>query len=318
MSTLPFWKVESIGNDFVLVHLDDVASARGEVAETEFLTDLAERACPRRFGVGSDGLLAIGQEPDGSLQLRMFNPDGTEDFCGNGIRCGFDHALRQGWVQAGEMRMTHHGVPVVASASDLIEHARAMGEKALVAIRDVMPKTRYLIHFQLPPASYRPKDIPIAGEDEVFDATVVRIDGDVYSGSVLSTGTAHAILPARELPGDEEFFRVSPQIERHQRFPERTSVMWMREIAKDKIELRIWERGVGETRGCGSGSTAAAIDYLRRKNRGGSVTVFNPGGFVNVTADRWSEPPRISGTATERFAGELPVSFKMSVTLAPI
>ncbi|HTQ10477.1 MAG TPA: hypothetical protein VMI31_10425, partial [Fimbriimonadaceae bacterium] len=223
---IPFWKVESIGNNFVLVHLDDVSLLGENGRESELLTVLAVAACEKRYGIGSDGLLAVSQDGDGTLILRMFNPDGTEDFCGNGIRCAFDHALRQGWLAPGEMRMTHFGIPVSGSAQHLADHAKG----SLSAIRHAMHRTPYLIHTQLPPASYRPEDIPIAREREIFDSAIARVDGEVYTGSVLSTGTAHTILPVRTLPHDEEFFRVSPQIERDPLFPERTSVMWVHEL----------------------------------------------------------------------------------------
>ncbi|MFI5385503.1 MAG: diaminopimelate epimerase [Fimbriimonadales bacterium] len=305
LGKLPFWKVESIGNDFVLVHLDDIERLGGATNVDNFLERLAIEVSPRKFGIGSDGLLALALLDDGSLLLRMFNPDGTEDFCGNGIRCGFDHGLRQGWVQASGMRMVHGGRQISGTADDLRETAREKGPEALAAINDVLPRTRYVIEFELPAASYLPQDIPIIREDEAFNTGLFRIDGEVYSGSVLSTGTAHTILPVRKLPGDEEFFRVSPQIESHSMFPERTSVMWVRERQAFQIELRIWERGAGETKGCGTGSTAAAIDYLRRKGLAGTVQVLNPGGIVWITAESWDSPPRVAGMAAERFRGEV-------------
>ncbi len=303
---LPFWKVESIGNDFVLVHLDDVETARGQDPTDKFLEDLAIRVSRRRFGIGSDGLLAIAREADGQLLLRMFNPDGTEDFCGNGIRCGLDHALRQHWVGPDMMRMTHLGRSVTGIAIEL-------REKQAAEEGSISPKARYLVEFELPPASYSPADVPINRDKEAFDAPLFLIDGKEYSGSVLSTGTAHTILPVDKLPDDEEFFRASPQVECHSIFPERTSVMWTHELDADKIELRIWERGVGETKGCGSGATAAAIDYLRRQTRGGSVEVLSPGGSLVITADSWTSPPKVSGIAAERFTGVIPVLTRLSL-----
>ena len=100
---IPFWKVEAIGNDFVLVHLDGL--------DPNSLPDLARRVSPRRFGVGSDGLLAVGTL-DGRLVLRMFNPDGSEDFCGNGLRCAAWHAVLE----------AEHGRPMVAGSAFEIMH----------------------------------------------------------------------------------------------------------------------------------------------------------------------------------------------------
>ena len=84
----------------------------------------------------------------------------------------------------------------------------------------------------------------------------------------------------------------------------RTSVMWSQEISENVIRIRPWERGVGETRGCGSGSSAAAADYLRRKGRGGSVEVQNPGGSVIVRMTRWDAPIEVEGIAHEVYQGQ--------------
>ena len=105
MRMLPFWKTQTIGNDFVLAHAEDVAGMD--------LASLALHACERKFAIGSDGLLVVSAEA-GELHLRMFNPDGTEDFCGNGLRCAAYHAFNQGWV-AREHRIEHFGRLVSAA-----------------------------------------------------------------------------------------------------------------------------------------------------------------------------------------------------------
>ena len=89
MTETDFWKTETIGNDFVLVRLD-------EPSEPD-LPALARELCDRKEGIGGDGLLAVAPAPWG-LVLRMFNPDGTEDFCGNGLRCSATHGQLEGWV----------------------------------------------------------------------------------------------------------------------------------------------------------------------------------------------------------------------------
>ena len=214
----------------------------------------------------------------------MFNPDGTEDFCGNGLRCAADHVFRQGWTGS-EFTVLHLGqeVPV-----------RIEGGKVFTTF---------------PPASYDPDRIPMNGH-ELFNATVWSgIDGGTpmsLSGSVLSTGTTHTIIPTYALPDDESFRSASAQIEVDSKFPMRTSIMWTREVAENVLELRIWERGVGETRGCGSGSSAAAVDYLRRKGRGGAVEVRNPGGSVIMRLKQWDDAIEVEGIATEVYRGIFP------------
>jgi diaminopimelate epimerase len=268
-----FWKTESVGNDFVLVHKSDAPAD---------LDAMAIRVCERRFGVGSDGLLVVEPVEADTVSLRMFNPDGSEDFCGNGIRCAILHARSQGWC-SGSVTIVHGG-------------RRVTGEFCEDAV----------IRFQLDVATYDPASIPLASTEERFDTSLLAVDGVEYRGSVLSTGTAHTVIPVPQLPGDEEFFRVSPQIEHDSLFPKRTSVMWAEELGDMRLRLRIWERGAGETLGCGTGSTATAIDYLRRTGMGGRVEVINPGGTLFVEADDWQRPPTLYGEAKEIYQGELP------------
>jgi diaminopimelate epimerase len=123
-------------------------------------------------------------------------------------------------------------------------------------------------------------------------------------GSVLTTGSTHAIIPTTQLPDDDTFFSISPKIEVDPQFPQRTSVIWRQEVEPMHLKIRIWERGVGETQGCGTGSSAAAIDYLRRANRGGTVIVDNPGGTISISAETWESPITIEGTAETVYAGK--------------
>lgn len=326
MTRLPFWKLQSIGNDFPTVHLEDiVAHLQGPVLEaptvpvpspvdigsapeatpmsitdvltvstpaevpkpsdfdvTEYLAKLSLSICDRHFGVGGDGLLAMGME-DGAVRLRMFNPDGTEDFCGNGIRCAAIHAHALGWV----------------SEEFVVRH---LDREIQTKIVDGQVSTVIGL------ASYDPNKVPHKGFNELFDATVWNgIDsGHPMSlfGSALTTGSTHVIIPTIKIPGDDSFESVSAKIEVSPLFPQRTSVIWAQEVVPDRLLIRIWERGVGETLGCGTGASAAAVDYLRRKNRGGTVEVTSRGGTLKVEMTAWDQPITLTGTAETVYSGE--------------
>jgi diaminopimelate epimerase len=346
--SLPFWKVQSVGNDFPLIHLEDLVpkaelvtpSVIPDVTLVEFdgniaqlhelvrrepdavkraslekhaadfearrdryvailgsglsseetvpppsldfrLAELAVRMADRRFGIGGDGILAVAMEGE-ALRLRMFNPDGTEDFCGNGLRCAALHAHALGWV----------------------------GEKMTIRHLDEEVPTEILgagmIRTLLPPASYEPERVPLIGR-RIFNETVWSgMDSGMplsLFGSALTTGSTHVIILTAELPDDDTFFAISPKIEHDPQFPQRTSVIWSREVAPMRIRIRIWERGAGETLGCGTGSSAAAVDYLRRKSAGGTVIVENPGGEVSVTLDSWESPITVEAVAETVYEG---------------
>lgn len=267
---MKFWKVEAIGNDFPLIHLDDFA---GDLAQLSIAT------CDRRFGIGGDGLLGVRME-DGDLRLRMFNPDGSEDFCGNGLRCAARHAHSLGWVGR-QFAMRH------------------LDRRVATSIRDETVVTEMGL------ASYRPSDIPVRFAEDpenTFDRVVWTQDEREFRGSSLTTGSTHTIIVGA-LPDDATFQAVSQRMEEDSQFPDRTSVIWSETLGERRLRIRIWERAVGETLGCGTGSAAAAIDHLRRQGSGGRVEVRNPGGSLWVSADAWDAPFSVEGEAIEVYDG---------------
>ena len=262
---LKFWKTQTIGNDFVLLRAEDVVG--------HDIQELAKNLCRRNFSVGSDGLLVVARQ-DYGLSLQMFNPDGTEDFCGNGLRCAGDHALREGWEDAG-FRILHGGQMIPTQiASD--------GSVSIT----------------LPPASFRPEDIPALSLGEVCEETVHGV-----IGTAVSTGSAHFVALVDQLPEDEAFFKWSPLIELDPLFPEHISVMYCKQTGPANLRLRIWERSVGETLGCGTGSVASAIVWARKQNFSGEVTVQNPGGDLRVQFEHWSGPVTSVSSPKRTFEG---------------
>ena len=285
---LPFTKMQGVGNDFVL--LDEVAWA-----EHDDWPSLARALCDRRLGVGGDGLLVVGPSMVADLRMRMFNPDGTEDMCGNGLRCAVRFAWEQGRLGGGEgLAEALSGVLSVSVQVDdqggFVNATTSLG----------------VPHFA-------PADLPMVAVpdgDRVLDVPL-DVDGEIVRVSVVSTGTTHTVIFVPNLPGDDRFLRLSPRIESHSWFPERTSVLWAVVDGPDRLRLRIWERGAGETLGCGTGAAAAAVlarvhDYVRE----GETAVQSKGGTLHV---RWpgSSPDdavTLTGPAETVFQGRWPES----------
>lgn len=267
MRGVPFTKLETVGNDFVLINREDVGAADWG--------RLAIEVCARRFSIGSDGMLVIWREGE-AIQLRFFNPDGTEDFCGNGLRCAAWYAYRQGWTG--------------------LEFAvHQLGKEILMKVN---PAGR--VKAVMPPASYDPGIVPTLYGSEMLE---VAVQGVV--GTAVTTGSAHFVVFCDELPGDEEFFDLGPRIETDSVFPERVSVMWVRPDSDRHLTMRIWERGVGETMGCGTGATASASVWFRKKGLSGAVEVQSRGGVLEIELDRWDAPISVECDPEEMFAGEV-------------
>ncbi len=298
--TIDFVKTQSVGNDFVLVHDADIqklldlnspAPLTGGVAVAtkpaltvdQLLVQLAIKASERNFGIGSDGLLVLGKQ-GGDITLRMFNPDGTEDFCGNGLRCAAICAANEGLVTTPSFVIVHRGERI---------------ETELLGDNRVRTK--------LGKADYTPAKVPVISPRELFKETVWSgmIDGMPLSffGSALTTGSTHVVIPTVSFPDDDSFASISSTIEKDEHYPQHTSVIWAKEVEPMHLKIRIWERGAGETLGCGTGSSAAAADLLRRRSKGGTVQVDNPGGTIAVTMESWDAPITAEGEATIVYRG---------------
>lgn len=262
MTGLDFWKVQTIGNDFVLVDGRETGDAD--------ISALVTAACERRFGVGSDGFL-IAQPAERGLELLMFNPDGTPDFCGNGLRCAALHAHREGWV--GETFEILHGGRWIQASVD--GHGRA--------------------RITLPPAHLVP-----FGSRESAHGTVMGV-----TGTLVSTGSLHFVVPVDALPEDPEFLRLGPALETAPEFPEHVSVMFAQIIGERSLSLRIWERSVGETLGCGTGASAAAVVHSLSTGTAGDISVKSFGGELVVSLESWSSPVTSVSRPTRPFRGTL-------------
>ncbi len=264
-----FHKLQSIGNDFVLVEAQDLQDIEPSL--------LARDVCRRHFSIGADGLLVLDHT---NFTLKMFNPDGTEDFCDNGLRSAFWYAHTKGYLaDAAEIFHLDRMVAMSMDAADNISAQMGTANFSAAAVPHLL--------------GVEWVDLPILLGDVPLELTV------------LSTGSAHAVTVVDELPDDDTFFRLSPLVENHPLFPERVSLMWVKAEAEDRLRLRIWERGAGETLGCGTGSLAAAFAWMRRQNRGGRIEVINPGGTVWVQADDHMSPATLTGRASVVYSGEI-------------
>lgn len=271
MIDIPFHKMQGAGNHFVVLDLFEPQLAGLTGAE---LSQLAQVLCRRGFGAGGDGMLTLEPvsalaQPESetppttaSVRMRMWNPDGTEDMCGNGLRCVVALAWRRGRVSE-----------------------RSFGVETLAGLRQgvVLQDGRVEVTMGLPLLD--PSQIPMT-----LPATVVSprefqlpVGGQLLSGvTSLSTGSTHTVIFVDELPDQSLFAMLSPLIEHHPWFPERTSVLWTVAEQPDRMRVRIWERGVGETFACGTGACAVAV-AAQLTGRGGRVThVASRGGVLQV------------------------------------
>jgi diaminopimelate epimerase len=270
MREIPFTKTQSVGNDFILINADDCQGLD--------LPALAQDLCIRRFRVGSDGLLVVGpsKEPGIEISMKMFNPDGSEDFCGNGLRCAANHAVRMGWAK---------------DSFTILQH----GLTSRVSVEDGFVKA------EMPAAEFHAGAIPVLADDPSNHLVDISLHG--VKGTAISTGSTHFVVPVDELPDGQQFYETSSLIENDPLFPERTSVIWTKDAGGGHLQIRIWERGAGETLGCGTGAAAAAIVWRKLYGAGADIKVESKGGTLEFEVLDAAKPYLVSSRPEVVFTG---------------
>ncbi len=291
---LPFTKMQGVGNDFVVVD----GRRDGDVDWAV----LAAEICDRRTGVGADGLLVLDDTHNADFMMRMFNPDGTPDVCGNGLRCIARYAVEHRIAVADTL-----SIATLAGVRAARMLRAADGTVAAVTVNMGLPRFD-------PPSI--PMRVPL---DRVVDYSLDLDNGDCIVVSALSTGSTHTVAFVETLPDDEMFFRTSPLVEEHPLFPTRTSLMWCRIAGASSLQLRIWERGAGETFGCGTGACAAAVAAIQHGfvARGTPIQVHSRGGQLSV---KWipGESIEMTGPAETIYTGIYDLDPNRSATLSRI
>ncbi|MBS1702168.1 MAG: diaminopimelate epimerase [Armatimonadetes bacterium] len=246
---MKFTKMHGIGNDFVLID-----TIRDGEPEGDLMT-LAQKLCDRRFGIGSDGLILV-ENPDSSLTMRMFNPDGSEsEMCGNGLRTFARLCHDRGYggdtfpvaTGAGTLQVTFHDDQTVS--------------------------------VNMGPAILSPEGIGMTG---VTGSTFVGQDiGKGQFGTAVSMGNPHLVILVEDI-SKIELEVEGPRLERHAFFPRRTNVHFVQIDSSEEISMRTWERGAGATLACGTGACASAVAAYLNGKTGRKVKVNLPGGSLNV------------------------------------
>lgn len=251
MQRVQFTKMQTVGNDFIVINWE----------EEELSWNLiSKRLCDRHFGVGADGLILILPSNVADYRMRMFNPDGTEDMCGNGLRCS---------------------VRVFCESKDI--HRNDIEIETINGIKkaEIIDKDDWTIKANLGEPILDPKKIPILLDfSPIIDYPLVA-KYKIFNATIISMGTTHSVIFYKDLP-DDIFRDYSPIIENHPLFPERTSVIWVIDEDFSELKIRIWERGVGETLGCGTGACAAVVAKALKGGKNLNFRVTSKGGTLYV------------------------------------
>lgn len=272
---LLFTKMHGIGNDFVV--LDGINQV------VNLSSAQVQRIADRHFGVGCDQLLVVeayaGEEAD--FRYRIFNADGSEvEQCGNGARCFARFVYDQGLTQ----KTT---IPVM-TASGLI-------------VLNIQPNGQVMVNMGVP--EFSPERIPFISERQqtLYNREMA---GEWVSFSAVSMGNPHAVLQVTDVD-TAPVGVLGPALEHHPSFPRRVNVGFMQVLGRDRIRLRVFERGSGETLACGTGACAAVVAGCIQGLLDTQVTVALPGGDLQIRWDGEGQPVWMTGPAETVFRGTL-------------
>ena len=298
--SLPFWKMHGAGNDFVVAE----PPPSGPASEAASWPALARAICDRHRGVGADGLLLVLPSTVADRRMRIFNADGSEaEMCGNGIRCFVRYLLDRGLVEAPDGRVGVETIPGVLTAEATRD---AAGHVTRVRVSMGRPA--------LEPAALG-ADVEQAAPVLDFPLAVTLDDGRLGDGApqggeaielpvtLVSMGNPHAVAFIDAPPAEYPLARVGPAVEHHPLFAHRTNVEVVRVLGREAIEMRVWERGVGETLACGSGACAAVVAARLHGRVGDAVEVRLPGGTLNIGWDGEGEVS-LEGPVAHVFSAE--------------
>lgn len=279
---LTFTKMHGIGNDYIYFNafsqqIDDPAA-------------LSVRVSDRHFGIGGDGIILICPGEYADAKMRMFNADGSEGMmCGNAIRCVGKYIYDNGIVAPDKTTVTIETLSGIKTLALTIEDGTAVGAR---------------VDMGAPILSAA--EIPMIADSERVIGGDLTVGGREYTVTAVSMGNPHCVTFVDDVDA-VEIEKIGPLFEHHSAFPDRVNTEFVRVIDDHTLQMRVWERGSGETWACGTGACASAVAACENGycKRGEDITVHLRGGDLVIRYT--DETVFMTGSATKVFDGEIVV-----------
>ena len=275
---MKFTNMQGLGNDYVYVNC--MEQMVEDAAET------ARRVSDRHFGIGSDGLILICPSDKADFEMRMYNADGSRgEMCGNGIRCVGKYVYDYGLTDKTSLSVETLGG---------IKHLFLEVEDGKVS----------LVKVDMGPAILEPEKIPVTAEGSRVVDEPLQVDGKTFRMTCVSMGNPHAVIYVDDVQG-MDLEKTGPSFENHERFPNRINTEFAHVLDRNTVEMRVWERGSGETLACGTGACAVAVASILNGYTEDQVTVGLLGGDLKIEWDREANKVYMTGPAEVVFDGEI-------------
>ena len=282
MKKLRFTKMHGISNDYVYISTFDQPEEDWE--------QLAIRLSDRRTGIGGDGIILVCPSEVADAKMRIFNADGSEGkMCGNGIRCVGKFVYDKGLVPADKTTVTIDTLSGIKTLELTVRDGKVQSARV-----------------DMGAAILNPAAIPVKFDgDRMIDAPL-EVDGKVWNVTAVSMGNPHCVTFVDDVDG-LSLEKIGPHFEHHPAFPERVNTEFVKVIDDHTLQMRVWERGSGETWACGTGACATAVAACLNGfcKKGEDITVRLRGGdlVINYT----DETVIMTGPASTVFEGEVEI-----------
>ena len=278
---MKFTKMQGLGNDYVYVNCFE-EKIENPPAVARYVSD-------RHFGIGSDGLIMINPSEVADFEMEMYNADGSRgEMCGNGIRCVAKYVYDYGLTDKTQISVETLG------GIKYLDLTVKDGKVVLVKVDMGKPELKSDL-------------IPIISENEEVIDEPIEVDGQVYHMTGVSMGNPHTVIYVDDVK-NLDLEKIGPKFENHERFPKRINTEFVHCIDRNTVEMRVWERGSGETLACGTGACAVAVASILNNLTDTRVTVKLLGGDLQIEWDREKNHIFMTGPAKVVFDGVIDIT----------
>ena len=296
---MKFTKMHGCGNDYIYIN------GFTEKITQEEKPELVRRISDRHFGIGGDGAIFINPSSEADFEMEMYNADGSRaEMCGNGIRCVAKYVYDTG--------LTNETDISVISCGKIKYLQLFLKEGKVDSVR---------VNMGAPELA--PERIPVlveAGEKGGMDRSAsdghvmkqsgesivdepITVQGKEYKMTCVSMGNPHAVVFMDDVT-NLQIEKIGPYFENHERFPKRINTEFVKVLDRKTVQMRVWERGTGETLACGTGCCATVVACILNGLTDDTVTVKLLGGEIEITWDRDANLVYMTGPAATVFEGE--------------
>ena len=278
---MKFTKMQGLGNDYVYVNCFE-EKIENPPAVARYVSD-------RHFGIGSDGLIMINPSEVADFEMEMYNADGSRgEMCGNGIRCVAKYVYDYGLTDKTQISVETLG------GIKYLDLTVKDGKVVLVKVDMGKPELKSDL-------------IPIISENEKVIDEPIEVDGQVYHMTGVSMGNPHTVIYVDDVK-NLDLEKIGPKFENHERFPKRINTEFVHCSDRNTVEMRVWERGSGETLACGTGACAVAVASILNNLTDTRVTVKLLGGDLLIEWDREKNHVFMTGPAKVVFDGVIDIT----------